>query len=140
MILQKNKFALTESYPSDQNKRKDIVRALSQKIIESGVRIAIEQEELILLLDEAITNAMEHGNGWNPDKKVIVTVNANPDNMHISIADEGKGFDTSEFESSLNRRDLFSNRGRGIYLINQFCTISWNKKGNQINLQIRRKE
>ena len=128
-----------ESYPSDQNKRKDILETLTRNILNGGIGISIADEDLYLLLDEAITNAMEHGNEWDPDKKVIVTVNAYPDNMRISITDEGEGFNTSEIASNLTRRGRLSKRGRGIYIINQFCKISWNKKGNRINLIIKRR-
>jgi anti-sigma regulatory factor (Ser/Thr protein kinase) len=130
---------LRESYPSDQNKRKDILETLIRNILNSGIRISIADDDLYLLLDEAVTNAMEHGNGWDPYKKIIVTVNAYPDNMRISITDEGKGFHTAEIASNLARRGRLSKRGRGINIINQFCKISWNKKGNRINLIIKRR-
>ncbi len=130
---------LVESYPSDQSKRKDILEAITRNILSSGIGISIADEDLYLLLDEAITNAMEHGNEWDPAKKVIVTVNAYPDNMRISITDEGKGFNTAKIASNPTRRGRLSIRGRGIYIINQFCKISWNKKGNRINLIIKRR-
>ncbi len=82
---------------------------------------------------------MEHGNRWDPHKTIDVSVTAGPKDLFISITDQGKGFNTKEIEASIKNRDILSNRGRGIYIINQFCDISWNKKGNQINLQIKRK-
>jgi anti-sigma regulatory factor (Ser/Thr protein kinase) len=130
---------LCESYPSDQNKRKDILEIIARSILSSEIGISIADEELYLLLDEAVANAMEHGNGWDPDKKIIVAVTAYPDNMRISITDEGKGFNTAEIASNWERRGRLSERGRGIIIIKQFCKISWNKKGNRINLIIKRK-
>ena len=137
MEQQEKTHILKESYPSDQKKRKDIIDSLCRKIATSSVCMAITDEELYLSLDEAITNAMEHGNKWDPRKTVDVTVTADSRNMHILISDQGQGFDTKDIKASLNNRDILSSRGRGIYIINQFCKISWNKKGNQISLLIK---
>jgi hypothetical protein len=65
---------------------------------------------------------------------------ADRDHMQISISDQGKGFDTRIIKAALKKRDVLSNRGRGIYIINQFSKISWNEKGNQIVLLINRKK
>ncbi len=139
MVQQEKTYILNESFPSDQNKRKEIIDFLCHKIIKSPVPMAITPEELYLSLDEAITNAMEHGNKWDPRKTINVTAIADDKEIHILITDQGKGFDTSEIEAQLNNRDILSNRGRGIYIINQFCKISWNTKGNQIDLNIKRR-
>lgn len=138
MVQHKLTHILQESYPSDKKKRKEIIDSLCKKIAGGVVNMAVTSEELYLALDEAITNAMEHGNTWDPRKTVDVTVTAGPRNMSIAIADQGKGFDTREIKASLASRDILSTRGRGLYIINQFCDISWNKKGNQIVLHIKR--
>ncbi len=139
MAQHEKTYILNESFPSDQSKRKEIIDSLCHKIIKSPIRMALTPEELYLSLDEAITNAMEHGNKWDPLKTINITVVAEEDEIHILITDQGKGFDTREIESQLSNRDILSNRGRGIYIINQFCKISWNKKGNQIDLHIKRR-
>lgn len=139
MVQQETTYILNEPYPADKSKRKDIIDTLCRKIIGSGVAMAITPEELYLSLDEAITNAMEHGNNWDPHKTINVTVTADPKDLRISITDQGNGFDTKEIEAGIKNRDILSNRGRGIYIINQFCDLSWNKKGNQINLLIKRR-
>jgi len=138
MARQEKTYILNESFPSDQNKRKEIIDSLCYKIVKSPVRMAITPEELYLSLDEAITNAMEHGNKWDIHKTINVTVYADKKEIHILITDQGKGFDTREIEGQLQKRDILSSRGRGIFIINQFCQITWNKKGNQVDLHIKR--
>lgn len=138
MVKQEKTNILDESYPSDLGIRKDIIDTICAKIAASEMNISIAPEELYLSLDEAITNAMEHGNRWNSGKRIHVTVTANSGEIVIAIADEGKGFDTRDIAASLKNRNLLSTRGRGIYIINQFCDINWNEKGNQINLRIPR--
>jgi anti-sigma regulatory factor (Ser/Thr protein kinase) len=140
MARQDSTTILNERYPSDPQKRKDIIETLCKAVTSCGIDVAITPEEIYLSMDEAITNAMEHGNHWDPRKHITVTVTADRKHMRISIADEGRGFDTSGIKAVLKNRDVLSNRGRGIYIINQFSTISWNDKGNEIILQINRKK
>lgn len=139
MAQQEKTYILNESFPSDQNKRKEIIDSLCHKIVKSPIGMAITPEELYLSLDEAITNAMEHGNKWDSQKTINITVVADKKEIHILITDQGQGFDTREIEGLLKNRDILSTRGRGIYIINQFCDITWNKKGNQIDLHIKRR-
>jgi serine/threonine-protein kinase RsbW len=139
MVRQDKISLFHEAFRAGRGKRKEIVDRLARKIADSGIGLAIQAEDLYLILDEAVTNAMEHGNKWDPEKKIVITATAESDYMVISITDEGGGFNTSEIKASLKRPSLSKNRGRGIYIINQFCTLSWNKKGNQIKLRITRR-
>mgnify|MGYP003350775431 CR=1 FL=1 len=42
----------------------------------------------MLIVDEAVTNAMEHGNRWNEDKSVSVSVWADSSCLHIAVEDQ----------------------------------------------------
>lgn len=53
-----------------------------------------------LCLDEAITNAIIHGNREDPTKKVKVRVFCSQDRWGVEVRDEGAGFD---WESELQR-------------------------------------
>ena len=58
----------------------------------------IEEElayNVVLLLSEAVNNAMEHGNLWEEKKHVTVTVTAGSERVEVSVLDEGEGFDVS---------------------------------------------
>ncbi len=136
MTAEKNKIILDHYYASDKNNRKFTVDHISEAVVNSGIPISITKDELYLLLDEAITNAMEHGNSWDPEKNVHVKVTTSSRNMIISIEDQGRGFNARKFERSLNRRDTLSIRGRGIYIISQFGKITWNTAGNILNVEI----
>jgi serine/threonine-protein kinase RsbW len=140
MVRQESTLILNELYPSDPKKRKDIIEALCKTISSSGIDLEVTPEEIYLSLDEAMTNAMEHGNRWDPRKTIGVAIMAERDEMTISITDQGKGFSTKSIKNMLKNRDVLSNRGRGIYIINQFCKITWNDAGNQIVLHFNRKK
>jgi serine/threonine-protein kinase RsbW len=135
--MKDHKELLNNSFPSDIKSRKKIVDSITDKILKSGKRIVLTGEELYLTIDEAVTNAMEHGNKWDPLKKLHVRITSNSNHLHVVISDEGNGFNTRKIEKGIRKRDVLSTRGRGIYIINQFCDIKWNDKGNQIDLQLK---
>lgn len=97
----------------------------------------IKKDELVLTVDEAVTNAMEHGNRWDPDKNIHVGIRLTDKELIIRIKDEGMGFDTGILESSgNNRKSGLSMRGRGISLITRLSRATWNPKGNQVEMRI----
>lgn len=136
MTNAKNTPICRKSFSSDKNARQDVVASIIGEIQKNGIKLAISHEELYLIIDEAITNAMEHGNKWDPGKKISIELETNSYHLYIRIADEGKGFDPSKIKQALTKRNILSTRGRGIYIINQFSKISWNDSGNQIQLAI----
>lgn len=129
-----------QTFPSDPAKRKDIIDLICKVIIERRMPPPLSPEELYLVLDEAITNAIEHGNRWDPSKSIHVRVETQNSRMTIRIRDEGEGFNYRELQLNTKTRDIMSNRGRGIYILSQFCDISWNERGNEIILTIPRKK
>ena len=81
---------------------------------------------------ETTMNAMEHGNKWDQNKYVHIEVVKDTNQLFITIADEGKGFNYPESHSTAHLQP----RGRGIFIIKQFAQVSWNKKGNSITMAI----
>ncbi len=126
---------LDKSYSSSKTERKEIIDSIFSKISKGIIPLHINNEEMILTIDEAVTNAMEHGNRWNPQKQVHVRATVAEDELRIKITDEGNGFNSSGNSSIEDNR--MRHRGRGITLIKQFSTPHWNKKGNEIELRIK---
>lgn len=101
----------------------------------NNIRVIIDHYEFYLVLDEAISNAMEHGNHWIVDKYVTVQVyQPVNENIEICISDEGEGFNLENIPEKPNGLDSLSSRGRGIIIIKKFCNIYWNEAGNVIRL------
>ncbi len=112
----------------------EIVNTVLEKIPGNHL---IKKDELILAVDEAVTNAMEHGNRWDPDKNIHVRVRLTDNELIIRIKDEGTGFDPRILESTGNKgKTGLSMRGRGISLITRLSRATWNPKGNQIEMRI----
>lgn len=76
--------------------------------------------KLMLLLSEAVTNAIVHGNGEDPSKKVKVEIKIKPNSIITKVEDEGDGYDPSEdAENPLDEDNLLKEGGRGVFLIQE---------------------
>lgn len=67
--------------------------------------------------EEALRNAMIHGNKLDIQKKVIVDVELTDDFIVICVEDEGDGFDPDMIPDPTLEENLLNERGRGVYLI-----------------------
>lgn len=86
-----------------------------------------------LCFDEAITNAMMHGNRLNPDRKVKVVLFADAERWGAIIEDEGEGFTAEALISPDAPEFLFTESGRGIHLMDSWLdSLSYSRKGNRL--------
>lgn len=92
-----------------------------------------------LAVEEAITNAIVHGNKLDPGKRVHVTCEVSADRVLVSIADEGPGFDPGGIPDCTADDRLDAPGGRGVMLMRSFMTrIEYNTAGNAVELEKRR--
>lgn len=86
----------------------------------------------ILSSQEAIVNAIKHGNREDKSKSVYLTLQIESDFVSLSVEDEGEGVK----EEILNREvDLLKESGRGIFIMKTYCD-SVEFKGNVVELKI----
>lgn len=76
-------------------------------------------DNLMLVLSEAVTNAIVHGNKLNPDKVAQVTLEVLPNFVKGTVKDEGDGFKPSAQDNPLQEENLLKAGGRGVYLIHE---------------------
>jgi serine/threonine-protein kinase RsbW len=69
---------------------------------------------------ESMVNAVVHGNRYNSNKKVRVSVANSADRYTVRIADEGEGFEYREVPDPLAPENLMRTSGRGLFLIRSF--------------------
>ena len=102
--------------------------------IQSHGYFADEKFNLVLILKEALTNAIEHGNKFDESKQVHVHVKPALSSITIVIRDEGEGFDISKTFSQ-QKKDLYRERGRGLIIIYEYADkVEFNKSGNEIRI------
>lgn len=122
--------------PSTNERRLETLKELQEVLNRLQLELAIAESEYILVLDEAITNAMEHGNGWDAKKMVSIDIRQRKNYLLFYITDEGKGFDISQAAENMSQNMKLSLRGRGIYIISNLCEVQWNAAGNEICLKV----
>ncbi len=71
-------------------------------------------------LVEACSNAIEHGNHFSKDKRVVVTLRFNGGDFVATVSDEGDGFDFAKALRDEAGPDPMSERGRGILIMRAF--------------------
>lgn len=88
-----------------------------------------------LALDEALTNAVRHGNGSDPSKNVTVQYTATPERLTVEIEDEGPGFCLGDVPDCTAEENLGRPHGRGVMLMRAYMTdVKFNKCGNRVTL------
>jgi serine/threonine-protein kinase RsbW len=76
---------------------------------------------VVLLLTEATTNAIEHGNANDATKKVLIDLVVRDHEVTVHVEDEGSGFDRGEVQNPTTSENLMNDGGRGIFFIEQMA-------------------
>jgi serine/threonine-protein kinase RsbW len=107
---------------------------LTETLVRFGI-ITIDALNIKIALVEALTNAMEHGNGFVPQKLVKVEAKFFANKAEIKITDEGKGFKHTKLPNPTAPENLYKPRGRGIYMMHRLMDeVHFNRKGNSVRL------
>ena len=131
----RHQLLFKNTFSTSQNERTEVIQTVGTIIKSNRLVPVISDYELTLIVDEAVTNAMEHGNSWNPNKKVFVSVRTDGISLHVSIEDEGMGFDYAHYKSECEQNKL-SKRGRGVMILRHLCKPFWGKSGREVILEI----
>jgi len=89
--------------------------------------------DIRLCLEEALVNAIKYGNALREDLNVDLEVEYGDGQVRLVVQDQGPGFDPKKLEDCTEEKNLFKNRGRGVYLIHQLMDeVRYNEKGNRL--------
>lgn len=92
-----------------------------------------------LALEEALTNAVKHGNRNDPEKRVIVRYAVTPDRMVVIVRDEGGGFLPETVPDCLSPDRLPVPNGRGILLMKAYMDeVCYRDRGREVYFMKRR--
>lgn len=96
---------------------------------------------LRLAMDEALINAITHGNGGEENKEIWVQADCDEEKISVTVRDQGNGFDQHKLHDPRQEPFLHSANGRGVFLIRQFThQVRFNEKGNEITFSIWRNQ
>lgn len=86
-----------------------------------------------LAMEEALTNAIKHGNRYDASKHVVVRYHVNPERAVIMVADEGPGFRPECVPDPTCDECLERPNGRGLMLMAAYMTrVCYNECGNAV--------
>jgi serine/threonine-protein kinase RsbW len=117
----------------------DAVRPLLDEILNTLMNNGWENKLVFgihLSMEEALVNAVKHGNKYNPAKKVHVRVGISSNLFRSEITDEGEGFDPAKLPDPTDPDYLDKPDGRGVMLMRNFMTrVVYNDRGNAVLME-----
>ena len=88
-----------------------------------------------LALDEAMSNAICHGNRNDPHKRIAIDYAVTDEQVRIQVTDEGHGFRPAAVPDPTLDENLERPHGRGIMLMRAYMTdVSYSERGNTVTL------
>lgn len=111
-----------------------VLNHLSERLTRMGI-IEPDSIEVVVALDEAIVNAIKHGNGYDPAKRVTVVAEISTRSATFTIEDEGDGFRPQDVPDPCAPENLLRTSGRGLLLINNIMDeVRYNERGNVLTM------
>ncbi|MFZ0426989.1 MAG: ATP-binding protein [Acidobacteriota bacterium] len=98
----------------------DLVQEISDSVSRKAGFSADDLYWIGLSVREAVTNAIQHGNRQDPDKRVRVSFRLGTDRISIIVRDQGQGIRESDIPDPLDPENLLKPRGRGIFFVRSF--------------------
>jgi serine/threonine-protein kinase RsbW len=89
-----------------------------------------------LAIDEALVNAILHGNALDEAKHVRFCCWLSPEKIRVEIIDEGPGFDPRSLPDPTDPAHIHAPGGRGVMLMRSFMSrIEFHDRGNHVVLE-----
>lgn len=128
-------LVIPSDFPSMRDVQGKLVSAVEAHHFDGDAVFAIK-----LALEEALINAIKHGNKLDTSKNVTVDAVISNDKAEFVIRDEGEGFrrkDVPDPTADLNRE---KSSGRGLLLIEAYMSdVSYSDKGRRLKMVYKRK-
>ena len=89
-----------------------------------------------LALEEAVVNAIKHGNRFDPSKHVHVICISTTEKIWIQITDQGQGFDPECVPDCTAPEHIDAPNGRGIMLMRNFMAcVEYSQSGRVVTME-----
>jgi serine/threonine-protein kinase RsbW len=93
---------------------------------------------MMTCLNEAVMNAILHGNRLNENKIVIINAEADAKRIIWTVTDEGEGFDYTHLADPTAPENLENLTGRGVFILKHLADqCIFNTRGNEIELHFK---
>jgi serine/threonine-protein kinase RsbW len=126
----------------DLQRDRSAIDGLIERILDQGREHGFDDGSLFavrLAIEEAITNAFEHGHGGLHDRSVRVEFRVDASSVDIAVEDQGPGFNPDKLPDPTTEENLAKPSGRGVMLMRAYMTeVRFNAPGNRVRLTYRR--
>ncbi len=90
---------------------------------------------LKLAVEEGLNNAIRHGNGFDPKKKVRIEFDIDEHRAVVTITDDGAGFNPAVVPDPTADENIEKPCGRGIMLMRVYMDeVEYSVRGNQVRM------
>ncbi len=95
---------------------------------------------VLIAVTEAVNNAIEHGNKFNKDLSVDISVGDIESDFCFSVRDYGNGFDFTNLPDPTSPENVEKINGRGIYLMKSLSEeVVFDNGGNTVYIYFTKK-
>ncbi len=108
-------FTYASVLESEESMLSDLAKVLSENSIVNS-----ERNDFMLIISEAFTNALLHGNQMNPNKNIYLHIDIKSNQLSADIIDEGE-LGLREIQSK-KPSELYGTNGRGVDLIRHYSS------------------
>jgi len=90
---------------------------------------------ILVATTEAVNNAMQHGNHFDPEKKVNIEFQMQDSTIKVKVKDQGNGFDYSNLPDPTDPDNIDKPHGRGIFLMKHLADkVVFEDSGRSVEL------
>ncbi|MDJ0836954.1 MAG: ATP-binding protein [Acidobacteriota bacterium] len=117
----------------------DLIQPITNKVCD---QLGFDEDSrywIWLATQEALNNAIKHGNKMDEKKKVDFCIQVEDDQFRIIIKDEGEGFDQGKVPDPTEEANLLKTSGRGIFYMRSFMDhVEYNSENGTTVTMIKR--
>ncbi len=120
--------------PSEIKYIESVLDYLNERMIKLGI-VDSDESLILMALDEAIVNAIKHGNSGDARKAVHIVAELSACEACFTVSDEGPGFARENVPDPTDPSRLLEPSGRGLFLISHIMDeVCYNQCGNEIRM------
>lgn len=114
------------------------IRVVESFIDNSKEKFNIEDDiygNIMVAVTESVNNAIRHGNKFDKDKNVFLSLFVEDNKLRFEIQDEGVGFNYDQLEDPTAPENLENPGGRGIFLMRNLSDeVNFMNDGRSVEL------
>jgi len=90
---------------------------------------------ILIAVTEAVNNAIQHGNAYNSNLSVSISITDSLESFCFEIIDQGQGFDFSNLPDPTSPENIEKENGRGIFLMRSLADdVCFNDSGRSVSI------